>query len=52
VGAKAEARPGGAVDEVANEYRAWLDRDPSAEDAARAVAAALVSAAIPDAVGG
>ena len=24
VGAKAEARPGGAVDEVADEYRAWL----------------------------
>jgi AcrR family transcriptional regulator len=88
VGAKAEARPGGAVDEVANEYRAWLhrlfaglaqeagatdpkglaqqlvllydgagisawlDRDPSAGDAARAVAAAFVSAAIPDAAGG
>ena len=87
VGAKAEARPGGAVDEVAGEYRAWLhglfaglaqqagatdpkglarqlvllydgagisawmDRDPSAEDAARAVAAALVSAAVPDAAG-
>jgi AcrR family transcriptional regulator len=87
VGAKAEARPGGAVDEVADEYRgwlhglfaglaqeagatdpkglarqlvllydgagisAWLDRDPSAENAARAVAAALVSAAIPDAAG-
>ena len=31
---------------------AWLDRDPSVEDAARAVAAALVSAAIPDAAGG
>jgi len=31
---------------------AWLDRDPSAEDAARAVAAALVSAAIPDAADG
>jgi AcrR family transcriptional regulator len=88
VGAKAEARPGGAVHEVADEYRAWLhglftglareagatdpkglaqqlvllydgagisawlDRDPSVEDAARAVAAALVSAAIPDAAGG
>jgi hypothetical protein len=24
VGAKAEARPGGAVDEVADEYRQWL----------------------------
>ena len=83
VGAKAEARPGGAVDEVADEYRrwlhelfvelareagagdpkglaqqlvllydgagisAWLDRDPTAETAARAVAAALVDAAIP-----
>lgn len=81
--AKAEARPGGAVDEVADEYRAWLhelfvdlaheagaadpkglaqqlvliydgagisawmDRDPSAEAAARSVAAALVNAAIP-----
>jgi AcrR family transcriptional regulator len=84
VGAKAGARPGGAVDEVADEYRAWLhglfaglaqeagatdpkglaqqlvllydgagisawlDRDPSAEDAARTVAASLVSAAIPE----
>jgi AcrR family transcriptional regulator len=83
VGAKAEARPGGAVDEVADEYRrwlhelfahlareagapdpkalaqqlvllydgagisAWMDRDPSAEAAARAVAAALVETAIP-----
>jgi AcrR family transcriptional regulator len=83
VGAKAEARPGGAVDQVADEYRtwlhtlfadlarqagapepkvlaqqlvllydgagisAWMDRDPSAESAARAVAAAIVSAAIP-----
>ncbi len=83
VSAKAEARPGGAVDEVSGEYRAWLhdlftdlahqagatdpkglaqqlvllydgagisawmDRDPSAEDAARTVAAALVDAAIP-----
>ena len=83
VGAKAEARPGGAVDEVADEYRAWLhslfadlareagatdpiglaqqlvliydgagisawmDRDPSAEAAARSVAAAVVDAAIP-----
>ena len=83
VGAKAQARPGGAVDEVAGEYRAWLhalfvdlaheagaadpkglaqqlvlifdgagisawmDRDPSAEAAARAVAAAVVDAAIP-----
>ena len=87
VGAKAEARPGGAVDEVAGEYRAWLHglfaglareagatdpqglarqlvllydgagisawlaRDPGAEDAASAVAAALVSAAVPDAGG-
>lgn len=83
VGAKAEARRGGAVDEVADEYRAWLhalfvdlaheagatdpkglaqqlvliydgagisawmDRDPSAEAAARSVAAAVVEAAIP-----
>jgi AcrR family transcriptional regulator len=83
VGAKAGARPGGAVDEVAGEYRAWLhalfadlayeagaadpkglaqqlvlifdgagisawmDRDPSAEAAARSVAAAVVDAAIP-----
>jgi AcrR family transcriptional regulator len=84
VSAKAEARPGGAVDEVSDEYRtwlhalfvdlalqagatdpkglaqqlvllydgagisAWMDRDPSAESAARTVAAALVNAAIPD----
>lgn len=27
---------------------AWLDRDPSAETAARTVAAALVDAAVPD----
>lgn len=27
---------------------AWMDRDPSAESAARGVAAALVSAAVPD----
>jgi AcrR family transcriptional regulator len=83
VGAKAEAEPGGAVDEVADEYRqwlhelfddlaraagardprglaqqlvllydgagisAWMDHDPSAEAAARAVAAALVDSAIP-----
>ncbi len=31
---------------------AWLDRDPSAQGAARAVAAALVSATIPDAADG
>jgi hypothetical protein len=31
---------------------AGVDRDPSAEDAARAMAAALVSAAIPDTAGG
>jgi AcrR family transcriptional regulator len=85
VSAKAEARPGGAVEEVSDEYRtwvhnlfydlaqqagamdpkslaqqlvllydgagisAWMDRDPSAETAARTVAAALVDAAIPDA---
>jgi AcrR family transcriptional regulator len=83
VSAKAEARPGGAVDEAAGEYRAWLhtlffdlaqeagardakalaqqlvllydgagisawmDHDPSAEHAARTVAAALVGAHIP-----
>jgi AcrR family transcriptional regulator len=83
VSAKAEARPGGAVDEAAGEYRAWLhslffdlaqeagardakalaqqlvllydgagisawmDHDPSAEHAARMVAAALVGAQIP-----
>jgi AcrR family transcriptional regulator len=85
VSAKAEARPGGAVEEVSDEYRtwvhalfydlaqqagakdakslaqqlvllydgagisAWMDRDPSAEIAARTVAAFLVDAAIPDA---
>jgi AcrR family transcriptional regulator len=85
VSAKAEARPGGAVEEVSDDYRtwlhtlfydlaqqagaqdpkslaqqlvllydgagisAWMDRDPSAEHAARTVAAALVHAAIPDA---
>jgi AcrR family transcriptional regulator len=83
VSAKAEARPGGAVEEVADEYRtwlhtlffdlareagardaktlaqqlvllydgagisAWMDHDPSAERAARAVAAALVDAQVP-----
>jgi AcrR family transcriptional regulator len=83
ISAKAEARPGGAVDEVAAEYRgwlhalftelardagapdprslaqqlvllydgagisAWMDHDPSAETAARTVAAALVDAALP-----
>jgi AcrR family transcriptional regulator len=85
VSARAEARPGGAVEEVSDDYRtwlhtlfydlaqqagakdpktlaqqlvllydgagisAWMDRDPSAENAARTVAAALVDAAIPDA---
>jgi AcrR family transcriptional regulator len=83
VSARAEARPGGAVDEVSADYRAWLhelfadlaaaagardskglarqlvllydgagisawmDHDPGAEAAARAVAAALIDAAIP-----
>ena len=83
VSAKAEARPGGAVEEAADEYRtwlhtlffdlaqeggardaktlaqqlvllydgagisAWMDHDPSAEQAARAVAAALVDAQVP-----
>ncbi|MFY9890476.1 MAG: TetR/AcrR family transcriptional regulator [Streptosporangiaceae bacterium] len=83
VSARAEARPGGAVDEVTADYRAWLhelfadlaaaagardskglarqlvllydgagisawmDHDPGAEAAARAVAAALIDAAIP-----
>jgi AcrR family transcriptional regulator len=83
VSANAEARPGGAVEEVTDEYRlwvhslfvdlaeeagvrdakglarqlalvydgagigAWLDRDPSAEAAARAVAGMLVTAALP-----
>ena len=83
VSANAEARPGGAVEEVTDEYRlwvhslfvdlaeeagvrdpkslaqqlalvydgagigAWLDRDPSAEAAARAVAGTLVAAALP-----
>jgi AcrR family transcriptional regulator len=85
VSARAEARPGGAVEEASDEYRtwlhtlfydlaqqagamdpkslaqqlvllydgagisAWMDRDPSAEHAARTVAAALVDAAILDA---
>jgi AcrR family transcriptional regulator len=85
VSASAEARPGGAVEEVSDEYRtwvhtlfhdlaqqagandpkslaqqlvllydgagisAWMDRNPSAEVAARTVAAALVDAAIPNA---
>jgi AcrR family transcriptional regulator len=85
VSARAEARPGGAVEEVSDDYRtwlhtlfydlaqqagavdpkslaqqlvllydgagvsAWMDRDPTAENAARAVAAAMVDAAIPDA---
>jgi AcrR family transcriptional regulator len=84
VSAKAEAPPGGAVDEVADEYRtwlhslftdlaheagardpkglarqlvllydgagisAWMDHDPGAESAARAVATVLVDAALPD----
>jgi AcrR family transcriptional regulator len=83
VSANAEAQPGGAVEEVTDEYRrwvhtlfldlaeqttardpkglarqlalvydgagigAWLDRDPSAEAAARVVAATLVDAALP-----
>ena len=83
VSGRAEARPGGAVDEVSADYRAWLhelfadlaaaagardskglarqlvllydgagisawmDHDPGAEAAARAVAAALIDAAIP-----
>jgi len=83
VSAKAEARPGGAVEEAADEYRtwlhtlffslaqeagardakalaqqlvllydgagisAWMDHDPSAGQAARTVAAALVGAQIP-----
>src|ERR1700712_1012180 len=83
VSANAEARSGGAVDEVTDEYRmwvhtlffdlareagardpkalaqqlaliydgagigAWLDRDPSAEAAARTVARTLVEAAVP-----
>jgi AcrR family transcriptional regulator len=83
VSANAEARPGGAVEEVTDEYRlwvhalfvdlaqeagvrdpkglaqqlalvydgagisAWLDSDPSAEAAARAVAGTLVAAALP-----
>jgi AcrR family transcriptional regulator len=83
VSANAEKRPGSAVDEVTDEYRAWvhglffdlageagaadpkglaqqlsllydgagigawLDRDPSAEAAARTVAAMLVDSAIP-----
>jgi AcrR family transcriptional regulator len=83
VSARAEARPGGAVDEVSADYRAWLhelfadlaaeagardsrglarqlvllydgagisawmDHDPGAQAAARAVAAALIDAAVP-----
>lgn len=84
VSAKAEARPGGAVDQVSDDYRswlhglffdlseqagatdpkalaqqlvllydgagisAWMDRDPGAELTARAMAAAIVDAAVPD----
>jgi hypothetical protein len=72
VSARAEARPGGAVEQESDTYRywgfsstwlsrpghaipkpspagisAWMDRDPSAENAARAVASALVDAAVP-----